>query len=91
MQNQGKNQKPPKTEPPISEFREYLYANFLFWVFLLVLAVTSFFICGGVWDDVTSGIMEFLFVILGGGFAVVSVLDYLYEKYTGQTKPEGQQ
>jgi uncharacterized membrane-anchored protein len=61
--------------------REYLYANLLFWGFLAILAVISFFTCGGVWDDVTSGVMEFIFVILGGGFTLVSMLDYLYEKH----------
>jgi hypothetical protein len=63
---------------PVS-FQEYLYANLFFWGVLLVVAVISFFTCGAVWDDVTSGAMEFLFVIMGGGFTFVSVLDYFYE------------
>ena len=64
--------------------QEYLYANLLVWGFLVILAIISFFTCGGVWDDVTSGVMEFIFVILGGGFTLVSVLDYLYEKHMSE-------
>jgi len=68
--------------------QEYLYANLLFWGFLVILAVISFFTCGGVWDDVTSGVMEFIFVILGGGFTLVSMLDYLYEKHMSDSVRE---
>jgi zinc transporter ZupT len=60
-------------------FGEYFYANLFFWGLLVVVAVISYFTCGAVWDDVTSGTMEFIFVIMGGGFTFVSVLDYLYE------------
>ena len=65
----------------LTKFQEYFYANLLFWGFLVVLAVISFFTCGGVWDDVYQGVLEFIIVIMGGGFTLVSVLDYLYEKY----------
>jgi len=68
-------------EKKITKFEEYFYANLLFWGFLLVVAIVSYFTCGGVWDDVTSGVMEFIFVIMGGGFTLVSVLDYFYESY----------
>jgi hypothetical protein len=69
------------TEKKLTKFQEYFYANFLFWGFLVILAVISYFTCGAVWDDVTSGVMEFIFVIMGGGFTLMSVLDYLYEKH----------
>jgi hypothetical protein len=62
--------------------REYIQANLLVWGFLAILGVISFFICGGVMDDVTGGTLEFLFVIMGCGFTLVSVLDYLYDRYT---------
>jgi hypothetical protein len=61
----------------------YLRANLVAWVFVLVLAVAAFFICGAVWDDVTTGVLEFLFVVLGGGFTLVSFLDFFYEKSIG--------
>ncbi|MGH7738865.1 MAG: hypothetical protein ACREL1_01845 [bacterium] len=61
----------------------YVRANFFAWAFVAVLAVGSFFICGGVWDDVTSGVVEFIFFVLGGGFTLVSFLDFFYEKYNG--------
>jgi hypothetical protein len=75
-------------KPDTEKLKEYLYANLLFWAFLVIVAVISFITCGGAWDSVTSGTLEFLFVILGGGFTLVSVLDYVYEKYnTRDEKP----
>lgn len=75
------NKQNPKTaKKTLTKFEEYFYANVLWWGFLLLVAIISFFTCGAVWDDVTSGVMEFIFVIMGGGFTLVSVLDYLYEK-----------
>ena len=61
----------------------YLRVNLIAWAFVLALAAAAFFICGAVWDDVTRGVMEFIFVVLGGGFTLVSFLDYTYEKYNG--------
>ena len=61
-------------------FTEYLYANLIFWGFLVLAAGVAFAVCGAVWDEVTSGVMEFLFVVMGGGFTLVSVVDYLYGK-----------
>ena len=72
----------------MTNFEEYLYANLLFWGFLVVLAVITYFVCGAVWDDVTSGVMEFIFLILGGGFTLVSAMDYVYEKYYGHPSEE---
>ncbi len=77
-----------KVEKRLSAFEEYFYANLLFWGFLVALAIISFFVCGAVWDDVTSGVMEFIFVILGGGFTLVSAMDYIYEKYYGHPSGE---
>ncbi len=84
------NQQPLKTaQKQYSRFEEYFYANLLWWGFLVALAVISFFTCGGVLDDVTSGVLEFLFVILGGGFTLVSVLDYIYETNLVRNAAEG--
>lgn len=58
---------------------EYMEANLLVWGLLAILGLISFFACGAVWDDVTAGVMEFLFGIMGGGFVLVSALDYFYE------------
>jgi uncharacterized membrane-anchored protein len=68
-----------KTENNPVSFQEYFYANLFFWGVLVIVGIISFFTCGAVWDDVTSGALEFLFVIMGGGFTFVSVLDYFYE------------
>jgi hypothetical protein len=87
MADTNKNQGPKIADQKLTKFQEYLYANLLFWGFLLAVAFISFFTCGGVWDDVTSGVMEFIFVIMGGGFTLVSVLDYCYE--TNLANPVG--
>jgi len=60
--------------------REYVQANLLVWGFLVLLAIASFFICGGIWDDISQGTIEFLFLIMGCGFTLVSFLDYLYDR-----------
>jgi hypothetical protein len=73
-------------EPTV--FTEYFYANLVFWAFLAVVAVLVYFICGAVWDEVTSGVLEFLFVILGGGFTLVSVMDYFYEQNVSKPTSE---
>jgi uncharacterized membrane-anchored protein len=70
-------------EAPSVSFQDYLYANLFFWALLLFAGVVTFFTCGAVWDDVTQGALEFLFVIIGGGFTMVSVLDYFYEVRIG--------
>lgn len=82
-------QNPNKPEKRLSKSEEYLYANLLWWGFLVVLAVISFFTCGGVLDDVTSGVLQFIFVILGGGFTLVSILDYVYETNLARNTVEG--
>lgn len=58
---------------------EYVEANLWVWGLLAVLGLVAFFACGAVWDDVTQGVMKFLFGIMGGGFVLVSAMDYLYE------------
>jgi uncharacterized membrane-anchored protein len=81
MADQAKSKSLKLGEGKMTTPEEYLYVNLLWWGFLAVLAAVSYFVCGAVWDDVTSGVMEFIFVILGGGFTLVSMMDYLYEKY----------
>lgn len=86
----AENKRPPQVpEKRPSKFEEYFYANLLWWGFLVILALISFFTCGGAWDDITEGVTEFIFVILGGGFTLVSVLDYTFEKYTSRPNVEG--
>ena len=80
-------QNPKINEKRLTLFEEYLFANVVFWVFLIVVGIVSFFICGGVWDDIWSGVVEFLFVIIGGGFTLVSALDYAYEKNVTKSQP----
>jgi uncharacterized membrane-anchored protein len=86
MANQIKIQNNRPGPPPA--LGDYLHANLVCWGLLAVLAVIAYFICGAVWDDVTSGVMEFIFVIMGGGFTLVSALYYNYEKYLSNSQGE---
>jgi hypothetical protein len=86
--SKNKNQGPRIVEERLSSFQEYFRANLAFWGFLAVLAIVTYFVCGAVLDDATFGVMWFLFFIMGGGFTLVSVLDYLYEKYIAQSLKE---
>jgi cytochrome c oxidase subunit IV len=88
MADQAKSKNLRMGEAKTTVMEEYLYVNLLWWGFLAVLAAVSYFVCGAVWDDVTSGVMEFIFVILGGGFTLVSAMDYLYEKHYGPAPKE---
>ena len=82
MPDKKTQSKPVPTPSDQHTAREYIQANLLVWGFLAILGVVAFFICGGVMDDVTEGTLEFLFVIMGCGFTLVSILDYLYDRYT---------
>jgi uncharacterized membrane-anchored protein len=85
------NDKKNKTTEAVSNhFQDYLYANLFFWGLLVVAGIVTYFACGAIWDDVTQGALEFLFVIMGGGFTLVSVIDYFYESTIGSgAKPQG--
>jgi len=72
----------------LTKFEEYFYANLMVWGFLTVVAVISFFTCGAVWDDVMAGVMKFLFLVIGGGVALVSVLDFVYDQYASEPMGE---
>ena len=61
-----------------SEFKVYLYANLLFWAFLVLLALGIFISCGAHWDEVMAKVFKFIFLVLGLGFTLVSVLDASY-------------
>lgn len=60
---------------------QYLYANLVWYAFLALVSLMTFFTTGRVWDDVLVDAIRFLFLILGGGFTFATVLDFLYERY----------
>jgi hypothetical protein len=64
-----------------------LRANFFFWGLLVLAGLLAFVVCGAVWDDAVKGLAKFLFLVLGGTFTLVSVMDHFYEKQT-RTKNE---
>jgi hypothetical protein len=65
----------------MSEFKVYLYANLLFWAFLVLLGLGVFISCGAKWDEVMGNVFKFIFLVLGLGFTLVSILDALYSYF----------
>ncbi len=64
--------------------KDYFYINLIFWAFLFVLAILVFFTTGGQWDPVMKNVFTFIFLVFGGGFTVVSIFDYIYERVAGK-------
>jgi hypothetical protein len=58
----------------------YLKANLVWWGFLALAALGAFLLNGAKWDDAMAGLFRFIFLVAGGGFTLVSVMDFLYEK-----------
>ncbi len=80
----GKKDKIKQQTKPVEKeeftLKEYFYINVIFWVFLLILAILIFFTTGGQWDPVMKNVFTFIFLVFGGGFTIVSIFDYIYER-----------
>jgi hypothetical protein len=77
----------PETAPSLTA--QTLYANLIFYAFLGLVCFLTYLACGRIWDDVISDTVRYLFLALGGGFSLVSVLNVLYEKYYGNPEEGG--
>ena len=66
-----------------SRFRTYLFVNLIFWSFLVAIAVAVYISTGAQWDGVMKSVMKFLFLVVGGGFTLVSIFDAIYDAYYG--------
>lgn len=75
--------KEPNGESPRGTWGAYLGANLLWYAFLCCVTLAAFIATGRVWDDVFSDAVEFLFLILGGGFTLASLLDFTYDRVYG--------
>ena len=53
---------------------KYLYVNLLWYAFLGVVIHRMFLLTGRVWDDDMANAVGFVFLVLGGGFTIASVL-----------------
>jgi len=67
----------------LSPLQVTLRANLLFWGVLVLAGILAFLVCGAVWDDAVKGLEKFLFLVLGGVFTLVSVMDHFYERQAG--------
>lgn len=64
--------------------KDYVYINIGFWLFLCVVALGVFLSTGSKMDPVMQNVMAFIFLVIGGGFTLVSVFDFLYDKIAGK-------
>lgn len=71
-------------EQGLGKLKLYLYVNLLFWGMLVVVGVAVFVSTGAQWDPVMASVMKFLFLVVGGCFTLVSILDAFYEKIFGE-------
>ena len=74
--------------PAPSAWMQYFYANLVWYAFLGAVSFLTYLSAGRLWDDVMADAAKFLFLVLGGGFTLASVLDALYDRYYG-TSGEG--
>ncbi|MCX8092594.1 MAG: hypothetical protein N3E50_00325 [Candidatus Goldbacteria bacterium] len=88
MSNKEQKKQPQQVEKDKFTLKDYFYINVIFWAFLLVVAVVVFITAGGKWDPVIESAFGFIFIVFGGGFALVSIFDYLYEKFAGKDENE---
>ena len=73
--------KHPETDKP-SMFMRYFWANLTCYGFFGLVCFLTFLSCGRVWDDVMADTAKF-FLLLCGGFTLVSVMDAFYTRYYG--------
>lgn len=84
MLNKEQKKQMSKTEKDEYTLKDYFYINVIFWAFLFLIAIIVFITTGGKWDPVIESAFGFIFIVFGGGFAIVSIFDYLYEKFAGK-------
>ncbi len=67
---------------------DYVKINAIFWAFLVVVAIAVFITTGAKMDPVMENVFFFIFAVFGGGFTLVSVFDYIYEKAASKDEKE---
>lgn len=90
MSNKEQKKQQQKIEKEGFTLKDYFYINVIFLAFLFVIAVVVFITAGSKWDPVIESALGFIFIVFGGGFALVSIFDYLYEKFAGKDENQNQ-
>jgi|DewCreStandDraft_4_1066084.scaffolds.fasta_scaffold07595_2 drug/metabolite transporter (DMT)-like permease len=90
MSNKEQKKQGQKPEQEKFTLKDYFYINIIFLFFLFIISLIVFFTAGGKWDPVIESAIGFIFIVFGGGFAAVSVFDYLYERYAGKDENQNQ-
>lgn len=84
MSNKEQKKQAQKLQTEGFSIKDYFYINIIFLGFLFIIAFIVFITAGGKWDPVIESAIKFIFIVFGGGFALVSIFDYLYEKLAGE-------
>jgi len=90
MSNKEQKKQPQKIEKEKFTLKDYFYINVIFFAFLFIIAIVVFVTAGGKWDPVIESALGFIFLVFGGGFAAVSIFDYLYERFAGKDENQNQ-
>jgi len=90
MSNKEQKKQPQKIEKEKFTLKDYFYINVIFFAFLFIIAIVVFVTSGGKWDPVIESALGFIFLVFGGGFAAVSIFDYLYERFAGKDENQNQ-
>lgn len=90
MSNKEQKKQQQKVEKEGFTLKDYFYINVIFLAFLFVIAIVVFITAGGKWDPVIESALGFIFIVFGGGFFLVSIFDYLYEKFAGKDENKNQ-
>jgi len=59
--------------------RDYIIVNLVLWAVLLVLGLFTYFVID------KAPVVPFLVAVVGGGFSVVSVFDYFYDRISSRS------
>jgi hypothetical protein len=84
----------PQAGPQTSRIADYFWANVIFFAFLFVLALVVRKSCEAPGDDpavkhVLDDAFQYLLLLFGGGFLLVTLFDAAYEFFAARSAEDG--
>jgi hypothetical protein len=91
--NKNLEQKPKAPQQGKDEYtiKDYLYINLFFWLLLGAVALILLLTTGWKFDPVMQSVFAFIFLVFGGGFTLVSIFDFIYDRAAGKGTNEEKQ
>jgi bacteriorhodopsin len=100
MSKKNREQAPAAAKPATgSRFSDYFWANLIFFGFIIVLGLVVRASCQSPSDDpsvkqaidlVLGETFQFFWLLMGGGFLLVTLFDAAYEHYNAQATQDGE-